>query len=210
MEEELFCFPSKTASHRLVLLHGWGADAEDLLPLGQSLVESLQTSIELIALRAPDPHPEGVGRQWYGLFPPDWNEAGKAISELYIRLKKLDSTQISLRKTILMGFSQGGAMAIATGAKLPLAGLIACSAYPHPDFMPPSNLPPVLITHGIQDPVVPINASKNLFELLERKNSKIELEIFDGVHEIPQEINLRIQLFIEKCFENSIEKEILA
>ena len=83
MEEELFCFPSETATHRLILLHGWGADAEDLMSLGKDLVNSLEDfEVELVSLRAPQMHPEGIGRQWYGLFPAEWDQASEAVQSL--------------------------------------------------------------------------------------------------------------------------------
>ena len=67
------------AKDRLVLLHGWGADADDLLDLGALLV-SPQTSV--VALRAPEPHPYGTGRQWYDLQPIDWEALPAARSNL--------------------------------------------------------------------------------------------------------------------------------
>jgi len=58
------------ADQRLVVLHGWGADADDLLDLGAMLVGP---EVQVVALRAPHPHPGGVGCQWYDL--PEVNEA---------------------------------------------------------------------------------------------------------------------------------------
>ena len=49
MEEELICFPSESATHRLILLHGWGADAEDLIFLGKHLMANQEHSIELVS-----------------------------------------------------------------------------------------------------------------------------------------------------------------
>ena len=44
--EEDFCFPSKMATHRLILLHGWGADAKDLFPLGKNLLKGIEKEVE--------------------------------------------------------------------------------------------------------------------------------------------------------------------
>ena len=74
------------AQQRLVLLHGWGADADDLLDLGALLVRP-QTSV--VALRAPEPHPYGTGRQWYDLQPIDWEALPAARSNLQARLLSL-------------------------------------------------------------------------------------------------------------------------
>ena len=72
MNNELVCLNTPDASHRLILLHGWGADAHDLVPIGKQLIEPISACVELVALQAPYQHPEGFGRQWYGLFPSDW------------------------------------------------------------------------------------------------------------------------------------------
>ena len=51
MEKEVFCFPSEIAKFRLVLLHGLGADAEDLMHLGKELIDGISQSIELVSLK---------------------------------------------------------------------------------------------------------------------------------------------------------------
>lgn len=144
------------ASRRLVLLHGWGADADDLLGLAAALVDP---DVSVVALRAPHPNPGGPGRQWYDLMPePAWEQLPGARADLRRRLEALGH-DVPLDRTAVLGFSQGAAMALdaATDARLgvlPLAGLVGCSGYPHPDWMPAAPLPPVLLTHGGQDPVV--------------------------------------------------------
>ena len=204
MQEELFCFPSENCTHRLILLHGWGADAEDLIPFGKSLVHSLSINIELVSLNAPQAHPEGIGRQWYGLFPPQWDEANNAVNALGIRLNKLASSKIPLEKTVLMGFSQGGAMALATGINLPLAGLIGCSAYPHPSLMPKQTCASVFLSHGRQDEVVPMEASKKLFDLFQQNSIPVKLNLFEGGHEISNESHESIKAFLENAFSFSL------
>ena len=51
MENDLIRIKVVGATHRLVLLHGWGADVNDLIPLGQELTKGiLERKIELLAL----------------------------------------------------------------------------------------------------------------------------------------------------------------
>ncbi|QNI52943.1 phospholipase/carboxylesterase [Synechococcus sp. BIOS-E4-1] len=172
---------------RLVLLHGWGADAEDLLPLGDGLAAAAPVPAECIGLQAPEPHPGGQGRQWYGLFPSDWQAVPSATQQLRHRIEELDLETIPLSKTVLIGFSQGGAMALHVGCDLPLAGVISCSGYPHPGWKPPSTRPPVLLLHGRNDDVVPAAAAEKLFELLRPGSNECSLKIFAGGHTIPLE-----------------------
>lgn len=165
------------AQQRLVLLHGWGADADDLLPLGQALTADLPQPVELIALRAPEPHPQGSGRQWYGLFPSDWQAVPSAQAALCQRLKELESGGIPLAQTVLLGFSQGAAMAVLSGCDLPLAGVVSCSGYPHPGWAAPANRPSVLLLHGKNDEIVPFQASLQLQSLLNANTNAAKADL---------------------------------
>ena len=172
---------------RLVLLHGWGADAGDLMPLGDELASALEIPVDCVGLQAPQPHPGGQGKQWYGLFPADWRAVPAAVSHLRSRIEELDLETIPLSKTILIGFSQGGAMALHVGCSLPLAGVIGCSAYPHPEWQPPTTRPPVLLLHGSNDDVVPAAAAERLFKLLKPGSNTCRMRTFSGGHTIPEE-----------------------
>ena len=201
MKNELVCLNTPDASNRLILLHGWGADAEDLLPLGEKLTCQLTTKTEIIALRAPDFHPQGIGRQWYPLFPPDWSAVPIAIDNLKERIKDIASVKIPLKKTALLGFSQGAAMTLESGCDLPIAGLICCSAYPHANWVAPKSIPPIFLTHGKNDEIVPVRAFQKIRYLLENYDQLVDIELFDGGHEIPQYLIPKFQLFLEKCFQ---------
>lgn len=172
------------SERRLVLLHGWGADADDLLDLAELLVGP---AVSVVALRAPLPHPGGSGRQWYDLQQPNWPQLPAARTHLRQRLETLAS-DIPLEQTVLLGFSQGAAMALdvsTSGAGLPLAGLISCSGYPHPDWQPGAQtIKKILLTHGEQDPVVPYGASEALQEQLRHGGIDTDLISFAGGHTI--------------------------
>ena len=149
------------------------------------MTETINLDFELISLRAPGLHPSGQGRQWYGLYPHDWNGAEVEVNKLLVTLKKFDTKQVPLRNTILLGFSQGAAMAIDAGSKLNLGLIVACSGYPHPTWLPGENSPPLIISHGLFDDVVPIEASRIIYEKVKNKSSEFcELIEFDGFHQI--------------------------
>ena len=172
------------SERRLVLLHGWGADADDLLDLAEVLVEP---TVSVVALQAPLPHPGGSGRQWYDLQQPNWPQLPAARANLLERLGALAS-EVPLEQTVVLGFSQGAAMALdvaTAGEGLPLAGLISCSGYPHPAWEPGLQAnKTILLTHGEQDPVVPYGASEVLQEQLHRSGIGAELIGFAGGHTI--------------------------
>ncbi len=200
MNYELLRHSQPIDTRRLVLLHGWGADADDLMPLGQELIDNQKHSIELVSLRAPQTQDEGVGRQWYKLFPAEWSEVPDAIYLLKERLEALATIEIPLDKTVLLGFSQGGAMAINAGTGLPLAGVIGCSAYPHPDWRAPKESPPVLLVHGREDDLVPYAASEKLIGCLNCGINQAKLLSFSGGHCIPQELIPAIKEVIRNWF----------
>ena len=181
------------AERRLVLLHGWGADADDLLELGPLLVGP---EVSVVALRAPEPHPYGPGRQWYGLQPIDWGQLPGARQALQQRLLELGQS-VPLPQTVLLGFSQGGAMAVDVGSTLPLAGIVACSGYPHEGWQPPAAMAPVLLSHGREDPVVPFAASEQLQRLLQGAGASPQLLAFSGGHSIDSSVLAPIGAFIQ-------------
>ena len=185
INHEYVSISSQTATHRIILLHGWGADAEDLLPLGNEIKEKTDFDFEVISLRAPRLHPSNNGRQWYGLYPHQWNEAEDEVNNLLFSLKKLDSNYIPLKKTVLLGFSQGAAMAIDAGCKLNLGLIVSCSGYPHPNWQIEKKCPPIVMSHGLMDDVVPVEASRNIYKKIKKQTSSIcELIEFDGYHQI--------------------------
>ncbi len=185
INHEFVSISSQTATHRIILMHGWGADSDDLLTFGKEMTDKINFDFEVISLRAPGLHPSGQGRQWYGLYPHDWNEAEVEVNKLLVTLKKFDTDQIPLRKTILLGFSQGAAMAIDAGFKLNFGLIVACSGYPHPNWCPGEKISPLIVSHGLFDDVVPIEASRIIYEKVKSQSSEFcELIEFDGIHQI--------------------------
>jgi phospholipase/carboxylesterase len=194
----------ETAERRLVLLHGWGADADDLLDLAELLVPP---EVSVISLRAPEPHPAGVGRQWYPLLwsaemvpEPAWERVPAAREALRHRLLDLDAS-VPLERTALLGFSQGAAMAldVATGGDqpLPLSAVIGCSGYPHRDWRPQAGGTPVLLTHGLEDPVVSAEHCERLLALLQAAGIRVERHLFRGGHGIDPDLLPALARFLE-------------
>ena len=200
MHHEYVSIGSQNSTHRIILLHGWGADADDLLPIGKAIIHDLCYEFELISLKAPTLRSNDMGRQWYSLFPPNWDEAEIAANNLIDTLKEFDKTKISLKKTLLFGFSQGAAMALDAGLRLDLGLLISCSGYSHPKWNPIKNNP-VLLSHGVKDEVVPVEASREIAKRLRKlKNTNSELHEYDCSHTINPDFIEIIRLKIKELF----------
>ena len=199
---ELISFNSESATNRLILLHGWGADAQDLVTVGKLLTKDFGDCFELVFFSAPQLHPSGLGRQWYPLYPHKWEQIPKAVSDLERRLDNLCYEKIPLNKTLLLGFSQGGAMALELATRKKFAGVFALSSYPHPDWKPSNDTPPIFLCHGHMDEVVPKEASKKSFDILRKNGIKSDLYLFHGGHEINNDLIDHCRRIIKQKFLN--------
>ncbi len=182
----------------LVLLHGWGANNQDLTPLIPMF--GLDGGYYLLP-DAPYIHPEvAEGRAWYAL---ENNNEGieKSLDSLYQWLLSLeDKTGIGLDKTIVGGFSQGGAMSLDVGLQLPVAGVFSFSGYLH--FQPTNDrnpFPPTLICHGTKDAIVPISSARQCNSKLQSVGVEVEYHEFEIDHTIiPAEAHLLRDFIIKQ------------
>jgi phospholipase/carboxylesterase len=185
---------------RLIFLHGWGANAADLMPLGEALQAQLPASsveLHVQSWDAPDAHPAGGGaRQWYDLNTPGWPQRPQAVRDLGKRLDT-ELRAAGSEPVVLFGFSQGAAMAIEVGLPRPLAGVIGCSGYPHPNWSL-EHVPqaPTLLMHGSGDVVVPVAAQAALTAEISRVGGQVEVFTFSGGHTIPLEAVERAASFL--------------
>lgn len=174
------------AAGALVLLHGRGADERDLFPLLDLL--DPQRRLHGYTPRAPLALPPG-GAHWYAVprvgYPdPDTFAAGYgALCEWF------DGLPLPPERVALGGFSQGAVMsyALALGpdrprpaALMPLSGFVPVVSGWEPDLAPP--LPPVLATHGTQDPVIPVEFGHRARDLLAAAGADVRWHEFAGGH----------------------------
>jgi phospholipase/carboxylesterase len=178
------------------MLHGWGANAEDLAPLASILD---LPDYQYLFPNAPLPHPQVPnGRAWYDLETNNYQGLSESRQILQAWLQSLPSkTGIQAENTILAGFSQGGAMTLDVGLQMPLAGLCSLSGYLHSHPAPNnSSYPPVAIFHGTQDAVVPVGAARMARNELMAIGAKVDYYELQMGHEItPETIDL-LQQFI--------------
>ncbi|MEM7725281.1 MAG: alpha/beta hydrolase [Cyanobacteria bacterium P01_A01_bin.45] len=184
----------------IVMMHGWGANSEDLASLPSLL---RLPDYQFFFPNAPYPHPHNpVGRAWYELSNENMYQGLPESRKMVIDwLKSLEvTTGVPLSKTILSGFSQGGAMTIDIGLSLPVAGFVSMSGYLHSEVIPSSKntYPPALIMHGRKDEVVPLAAAIKVKETLESLSVRVQYHDFDMGHEIqPQNLELFRNFVIE-------------
>ncbi|ALF55698.1 serine esterase [Nostoc piscinale CENA21] len=184
----------------IVALHGWGANAEDVA----SLLPYFQLpTYQFVFPNAPYPHPySAVGKAWYELRNENMYQGLAESRQLLTEfLQSLESsTGVPLSRTILCGFSQGGAMTLEVGLKLPLAGLVVMSGYLHPDAVPTEQqeIPPTLVMHGTQDEVVPLQAAIRTRETLHSLGFTVDYREFEAGHEINLQMLEALRNFVLK------------
>lgn len=182
------------------MLHGWGANCRDLAPLASMMKIP---DCQFIFPDAPFPHPQVPGgKAWYALETQEYRGLAESRQILDAWLQSLpETTGIPLDRTVLAGFSQGGAMTLDVGLNLSLAGLCVMSGYLHSQPQAQNlPLPPVSIVHGKQDPVVPIAAARQTKDALTAIGAKVLYREFDMGHEISLEALSIIESFILQCF----------
>lgn len=181
----------------VLTLHGWGASAHDLIGLapvlnrGEALVLSPQGPI---GLRIPD-GPMGYG--WYPLgegaqdgSPEELTRASDQVLAFLDRAQ--ERYPIDPRKIVLLGFSQGGALAfdlaLRDGSRF--AGLAALSSWlpgaaterVQPDSAPQSL--PVLVVHGTEDPMVSVTRAREARQRLAELGVLLTYREYEMGHEI--------------------------
>ena len=150
----------------VVLMHGWGADSQDLVPLAPMLATDAEMAV--IVPDAPDIcSVNPFGRQWFELASPDL--ASEMVAQACsggapVIHQMLDSLSadfgVSAENIFLGGFSQGGMIALGAGLGYfrPLGGIFCLSGgwlTPRQSITQENSLP-IFLAHGALDPVVPL------------------------------------------------------
>lgn len=164
----------------VIFLHGYGANGADLLGLADPLAEHLPDTL-FLAPDAPE-HCAGspMGYQW---FPIPWIDGSSeeesmrgmqsAIQDLNAFLDGVMVDEDLLpEQVVLFGFSQGTMMAlhVAPRREDPVAGVVAFSGrLLSPDLLADEAVsrPAIMLIHGDQDDVVPVQSLPEAAEALQ-------------------------------------------
>jgi phospholipase/carboxylesterase len=188
-------------SQLVVLLHGYGADGNDLIELGGQW-RALMPEAAFVAPHAPERSPAGMGRQWFALSnrPPNdpaglaerWKGALKARGAIDDFLDgELKRLGLDDSKLALVGFSQGSMLALHVGLRRPRApaAIVGFSGL----LIGPEHLgeatardargvpPPVLLIHGDQDPLIPFEAMFMAAEVLAQASIPTQWHLSLGI-----------------------------
>lgn len=175
------------AKHLVILLHGYGADGNDLIGLAPVLAQALPDT-HFISPNAPNPcEMAPYGRQWFSL--RDWSpksmlrgahEAAPALN-LFINLQ-LSRLSLTEDKLAFVGFSQGTMMALYAALRRPAAcaGIVGFSGSLIGEEGIESK-PPVCLIHGDMDNVVPFGAMALAEAMLKHNGIAVETHARRGL-----------------------------
>ena len=181
----------------LILHHGRGSDANDLLGIGQVLDRTER--LDVITPQGPLTLPGWGGHHWYvvprvGFPDPDtFHSSYKMLCDLHDRL--WEETGIPPERTVLGGFSMGCVMSYATGlgpGRPRPAGILAFSGFIpsvdgwEPDLASRVGLP-VFIAHGRADDMISIDFAHKARTELEVAGLGVQYMENAGGHQIDQE-----------------------
>ena len=195
--------PGGQAKRLVVFLHGYGADGNDLIDIGRAW-QSLLPDTAFVSPHAPHPCGQApMGREWFPLTFRNPNERWTGCNAAAPMLDQFLDTELARRKLppsamALVGFSQGTMMALHTGLRRaqPPAAIVGYSGiFVLPDNAAPDvvagdikSKPPVLLIHGDQDELIPVQALLMSSQALAALELPVEWHISPGVgHGIDQE-----------------------
>lgn len=192
--------PKNTATATVIWLHGLGANGHDFVPIVPELNLPEKLAIRFIFPHAPS-IPVSING---GYVMPAWYDIlalteQREINEqqffascqtIYELIDREIQRGIASERIILIGFSQGGAVAYQAALTYPksLAGLLALSTYfiDHAEFVahPANKTIPIQIFHGRFDSVVQESMGKSAYDALTQKGFSVNYKSYPMEHEV--------------------------
>ena len=194
---------SGAAKQLVIFLHGYGADGNDLIDIGRAWQQILPDAA-FVSPHAPRPCGQApMGREWFPLTMRDPNERWTGVNAAAPVLNAFIDSELKRRgltdsALALVGFSQGTMMSLHVGlrrAAAPAAIVGYSGMLVVPEDIDPDTFageirsrPPVLLVHGDQDQLIPVQALMHAAQGLAALEVPVEWHVSPGVgHGIDQE-----------------------
>jgi phospholipase/carboxylesterase len=201
----------------LIAMHGFGANALDLLGLAPYIADG---RFMVICPQGPMEVPIGPTRG-YAWFPirmgasPDRtaiDDANKMVTEFLN--EALQKYPVDRKKLVVLGFSQGGMMAYRLAIRNPskFAALVALSTFFPPDLKDEVRDAaaleelPTLVQHGRADEMIEITRARASVEALRALNVPLTFREYDCGHEITAEVLQDLSNFLTEKVLDPIAK----
>lgn len=176
--------PLGQATAAMILVHGRGATAEDILSLGHELG---RPDLAYLA-------PQAEGYSWYPysfLAPLERNEPGlsNGLALLGHLMERLEAEGIPPERTVLLGFSQGACLSLEYAARNARrfggvaglsGGLIGPAGTPR-DYPGSFDGTPVFLGCSDRDPHIPLERVKETTQVLTRMGADVTERIYPAL-----------------------------
>lgn len=189
----------------VLLIHGRGADANDLADLAPLL--DTPSGARFVFPNAPKPFEAYPGMTfgwtWFDGWPPR-RDSVAASRELLLRFIGEITARYPTTALVVAGFSQGGMMSLDVGLRATqnVAGVIAMSGGLYeedlPDLASHASVP-LLVAHGTQDEVVAVNYARRARRVLEDAGFSVEYYEYPMGHQVVMEEMAVAKEFIARC-----------
>jgi phospholipase/carboxylesterase len=195
LETDFIPAAQKDSKRLLVALHGLGDSAAGMAWIPEALDLPW---LNYLLVNAPDEYYSGFS--WYDLYGDSAPGAKRSREMLFELLDAKRREGFPTEQTVVLGFSQGCLMTMEVGARYPhkFAGLVGISGYVLEPERLVKEMSPVakeqrfLVTHGFQDPVVPIEATRNQITVLKAAGLNIAWHEFNKAHNIAGEAEVKL------------------
>ncbi len=198
IQPKLIYEPENKANFCFIWLHGLGANGHDLVPILDLLDFKSKSSVRSIFPNAPI-RPISINggsmmHAWYDIKKEDLSEDIDltGIDESTNFINQLISAQqndgISVDKIFLIGFSQGGVIALDCALKMDskLRGVVCLSSYLAKKTGLCSGLD-IYLAHGENDPIIPLSVAEDTKNQLLQLNARVTWKTFPMAHAICKE-----------------------
>jgi phospholipase/carboxylesterase len=175
--------PAAQAKAALVMLHGRGGNAANIISLAQEL------DAEGFAIYAP----EAANHSWYpySFMAPDSENQPALDSALDVigqLVEKIKADGIPANRIYLMGFSQGACLTLeyiarnaqAYGGAIAFTGGLVGEKLVTERYEGSFDGTPILITTGNPDPHVPLHRVEESVKLLKKLGAQVTLKVYPG------------------------------
>lgn len=196
------------ADRLVILLHGYGADGNDLIGLAPHFAQVLPNAA-FVSPNAAYPCEMGFGFQWFSIQNPDeqlrFAQVRQAADILNAFIdEQLAAHGVSEDRLALVGFSQGTMMSlyVAPRREKAVAGVMGYSGrLDFPDLLKAEikSTPPVTLVHGDSDELLPINCLTDAEAGLKAAGMEVESHIRPGLGHGIDEVGLQVGMaFLKK------------
>ena len=175
-----------------IVLHGWGANQHDLVPLIRNLnLKKYHSFFPNAPFNVPGTSGTGKGSFSFPINHESEKELAQSKAQLLAHINELEERGFNLINIVIIGFSQGAAMAleILLSNRKRIGAVIALSGF----LIDGSKLDtlnngiketPIFLAHGQHDTILPFKTSKLSAKALKNAGMKITWKEYPMAHEI--------------------------